>query len=94
MTTSPLKADSLVAFEKWASEKHGFHGVDFEWHQTRNCYANFGIHFAYMAWVESRAAIVVELPEPAQWDICEVLLDKGKTVQSIRAAGITVKGDS
>ncbi|MFO4032132.1 ead/Ea22-like family protein [Enterobacter hormaechei] len=34
----------------------------------------------------------VVLPQPAQWDISEVLLDKGKVVSAIRAAG-TAKGE-
>ena len=29
-------------------------------------------------------------PQPAQWDISEVLLDKGKVVSAIRAAGIRI----
>lgn len=32
----------------------------------------------------------VVLPQPAQWDISEVLLDKGKVVSAIRAAGIRI----
>ncbi|EOV5849313.1 hypothetical protein ACOAAE_000648 [Citrobacter freundii] len=35
----------------------------------------------------------VTLPQPAQWDISEVLLDKVKVVSAIRSAGIGVKGD-
>ncbi|MCW4704088.1 ead/Ea22-like family protein [Enterobacter kobei] len=34
----------------------------------------------------------VVLPQPAQWDISEVLLDKGKVVSAIRAAGIRING--
>lgn len=33
----------------------------------------------------------VVLPQPAQWDISEVLLDKAKVLKAIRDAGITVK---
>ncbi|MGO0119739.1 hypothetical protein ACTJN4_15020 [Citrobacter freundii] len=35
----------------------------------------------------------VTLPQPAQWDISEVLLDKVKVVSAIRSAGIGVKGE-
>ncbi|MDT3751124.1 ead/Ea22-like family protein [Citrobacter freundii complex sp. 2023EL-00966] len=35
----------------------------------------------------------VVLPQPAQWDISEVLLDKGKVVSAIRAAGIRINGE-
>ncbi|EPO5320991.1 ead/Ea22-like family protein [Citrobacter freundii complex sp. 2024EL-00238] len=38
-------------------------------------------------------ARTVTLPQPAQWDISEVLLDKVKVVSAIRAAGIGVKGE-
>ena len=34
----------------------------------------------------------VTLPQPAQWDISEVLLDKVKVVGAIRDAGISIKG--
>ncbi|MGS6190710.1 ead/Ea22-like family protein [Enterobacter asburiae] len=35
----------------------------------------------------------IVLPQPAQWDISEVLLDKEKVIKVINAAGITVKGE-
>lgn len=35
----------------------------------------------------------IVLPQPAQWDISEVLLDKSKVLNAIRDAGITVKGE-
>ena len=35
----------------------------------------------------------VVLPQPAQWDISEVLLDKEKVIKAINAAGISVKGE-
>lgn len=40
-----------------------------------------------IAELESRKVV---LPQPAQWDISEVLLDKGKVVSAIRAAGIRI----
>lgn len=94
MTTSPLKADSRAQFESWVMRINPnadlsvmVDGID------KGEYVD-GYHAGlFAAWQASRASIVVELPPPSQWDICEVLLDKGKTVHSIRAAGITVKGE-
>lgn len=107
MTTSPLKVEgSRADFEAWASENHGFNGIDFEWHQTRNCYASFGIHFAYKAWKASRASIVVTLPEKSFIPESDKLYPDlaewpngynsgiDDSASAIRAAGITVKGDS
>lgn len=48
---------------------------------------------AWTAWQASRAAVEVVLPQPEQWDISEVLLDKVKVVSAIRTAGIRVNGD-
>ena len=101
--------DNREQFEAWASENHGFNDIDFEWHQSRNCYASFGIHFAYKAWQASRAAIVVDIDWPeANDDTWKEGVEgayamghedgKDKVViavrQGLRAAGITVKGDS
>ncbi|WP_312925288.1 hypothetical protein [Atlantibacter hermannii] len=46
----------------------------------------------WASWQASRAAIEIELPELCAWNLCE-LLDKKEVVESIRAAGLTVKGD-
>lgn len=43
----------------------------------------------YIAELEERE---VKLPEPEQWSICQVLLDKVKVSQAIRAAGIRING--
>lgn len=109
MTTSPLKVeDSRADFEAWMTDEQWFHGSDFEWDEGRNCYSQFGIHIAYKAWVASRAAIVVELPD-YNGDIDDELscfdgeYEWGNRAGAnyavtqcagiIRAAGITVKGD-
>lgn len=107
MTTSPLKVeDSRADFEKWMTDEQWFHDSDFEWDEGRNCYSQFGIHIAYKAWLASRSAIVVELPqrqEPTSsghygegylvTNTSGTALDYEDTVDAIRAAGITVKGD-
>lgn len=51
------------------------------------------LSISWEIWKASRAAVEVVLPQPEQWDITEVLLDKVKVVSAIRAAGIRVKGD-
>lgn len=93
--------DEKQQFEAWASENHGFNGIDFEWHQSRNCYASFGIHFAYKAWQASRASIVVEPPKAEfflVWDGKKHSTTFREATENysaiLRAAGITVKGDS
>ncbi|MRT13682.1 hypothetical protein GJV07_15480 [Enterobacteriaceae bacterium RIT711] len=94
MTTSPLKVeDSRADFEAWMTDEQWFHGSDFEWDDGRNCYSQFGIHIAYKAWQASRAAIVVELPEPYDDGHGNLWLPQDATANGIRAAGITVKGD-
>lgn len=55
------------------------------------------LHKSQMEAAEKRIAELeareVTLPQPAQWDISEVLLDKVKVVSAIRSAGIGVKGE-
>lgn len=96
MTTSPLKVeDSRAQFEEHCEGITGYTPQFLRQYRKGDGYAaDFPYSDYWWTWQASRAAIVVELPLPAQWDICEVLLDKGKVAQSIRAAGITVKGDS
>ena len=85
--------DEKQQFEAWINSERPKLFLNFMSTARPPQYADPKTENLWQAWQASRAAIVVKLPEPAQWDICEVLLDKGKTVQSIRAAGITVKGD-
>lgn len=73
--------DLYKSFESWWSSDKSQFTEDDELKQ-----------FAWTAWQASRAAVEVVLPQPAQWDISEVLLDKVKVVSAIRAAGLKVKG--
>ena len=107
MTTSPLKVeDSRADFEKWMTDEQWFHGSDFEWDEGRNCYSQFGIHIAYKAWQASRAAIVVDIASHTEFEIEHMIspekdgystgwIDgRNYATSQVRAAGITVKGDS
>ncbi|MFK3708696.1 hypothetical protein ACI2JR_27935 [Klebsiella sp. NPDC088457] len=92
---------SREQFEAWIGEEQGFHGIDLEWHQTRNCYAQFGIHLAWCAWRASREVEIklpekrghlnvvngFVLPEAEQYD--EAIDDCD---DSIKEAGFKVKG--
>lgn len=79
-------------FEAWIENEHGFHGIDIEWHQTRNCYAQFGIHLAWSAWQASRAAIEIELPDEAFYpdgDIdCPLVVNLDDVKNACRATGV------
>lgn len=46
-------------FEAWLNSQ----GLESKWKPERNAYEHFVAHFAYRAWVDSRAALVIELPE-------------------------------
>ena len=41
-------------FEAWLLEVHG---LDSEWQEKRNCFADFPAHLAFQAWQASRAAL-------------------------------------
>ncbi|HEI8866112.1 TPA: hypothetical protein SLG40_001599 [Serratia odorifera] len=43
--------ESRRKFEEWLAEEYGFYGEDIEWQQERNCYAKFGVHLAFNAWL-------------------------------------------
>lgn len=43
-------------FEAWMTDEQCFHGSDFEWDERRNCYAQFGIHLAYKAFLAAEGA--------------------------------------
>ena len=47
---------SREKFEAWMTDKQWFHGSDFEWDERRNCYAQFGIHLAYKAFLAAEGA--------------------------------------
>lgn len=47
---------SREKFEAWMTAEQWFHGSDFEWDERRNCYAQFGIHLAYKAFMAAEGA--------------------------------------
>ena len=92
MTTSPLKVeDSRAQFEVWAEEVGALPWGHLKKQRTPSGGYSVQIYnYMWSAWQASRAAIVVELPEMLDYE----LLDENSVKTSIRAAGITVKGDS
>lgn len=76
---------SREEFEAWVES-------DIDRMITMQCPIYRGV--ALSAWIASRESIVVELPQPAQWDMCEVLLDKKKVISTLRTAGVRIKGES
>lgn len=96
MTVSAMKAENSRAnFEAWVREEFPVWGKYLLWSESLDAYGYSTTNLMYRAWKASRAEIVVELDkcncdngEESVWDdaieYCEVTL---------RAAGITVKGD-
>lgn len=104
MTTSPLKVeDSRADFEAEFRKQYSFdkhldlllemynHGTDEE---PDIDYYSLAARDAWKWWQASRAAIVVELPEPYDDGHGNLWLPQDATAYGIRAAGITVKGDN
>ncbi|WP_275262446.1 hypothetical protein [Citrobacter braakii] len=56
---------SREKFEAWMTAEQWFHGSDFEWDECRNCYAQFGIHLAYKAFLAAEGAAEQKLTELA-----------------------------
>lgn len=56
---------SREKFEAWMTAEQWFHGSDFEWDERRNCYAQFGIHLAYKAFLEAEGAAEQKLTDMA-----------------------------
>lgn len=54
---------SREKFEAWMTSEQWFHGSDFEWDERRNCYAQFGIHLAYKAFLAAESASEQQLEE-------------------------------
>lgn len=83
---------SREQFEKWFDEYTSSAPGRCKILRTGVGYRNIACQEQWEAWQASRAAIEIELPEVCAWNLCE-LLDKKEVVESIRAAGLTVKGD-
>lgn len=56
---------SREKFEAWMTDEQWFHGSDFEWDERRNCYAQFGIHLAYKAFLTAEGASEQKLTDMA-----------------------------
>lgn len=56
---------SREKFEAWMTDEQWFHGSDFEWDERRNCYAQFGIHLAYKAFLAAEDAAEQKLRDMA-----------------------------
>ncbi|MFH2819567.1 hypothetical protein [Citrobacter portucalensis] len=56
---------SREKFEAWMTDEQWFHGSDFEWDERRNCYAQFGIHLAYKAFLAAEGAAEQKLTDIA-----------------------------
>lgn len=56
---------SREQFEAWMTAEQWFHGSDFEWDERRNCYAQFGIHLAYKAFLAAEGAAEQKLTDMA-----------------------------
>ncbi|WP_246044115.1 hypothetical protein [Citrobacter arsenatis] len=56
---------SREKFEAWMTDEQWFHGSDFEWDERRNCYAKFGIHLAYKAFLAAEGAAEQRLTDLA-----------------------------
>lgn len=56
---------SREKFEAWMTDEQWFHGSDFEWDERRNCYAQFGIHLAYKAFLAAEGAAEKKLTDMA-----------------------------
>lgn len=56
---------SREKFEAWMTAEQWFHGSDFEWDERRNCYAQFGIHLAYKAFMAAEGAAEQKLTDMA-----------------------------
>ncbi|HCC3432111.1 hypothetical protein MMA45_06900 [Salmonella enterica] len=56
---------SREKFEAWMTDEQWFHGSDFEWDERRNCYAQFGIHLAYKAFLAAESASQQKLTDLA-----------------------------
>ncbi len=47
-------------FEAWMTSEQWFHEDDFKWDESRNCYAEYGIHIAFKAYQAGAASMQAE----------------------------------
>ncbi|OON35629.1 hypothetical protein BTJ39_22405 [Izhakiella australiensis] len=82
------------SFEVWLRSEHLFSDEELEWQPERNCYAIYGVHLAWCAWWESRAALFVSNPDNSDIQ-CQHCADEAdeRWIEKINEAGISVKGD-
>ncbi|HEJ9030303.1 TPA: hypothetical protein SML49_001138 [Serratia marcescens] len=92
-------------FEKWLEEIHGLYGEDVEWQEKRNCYAKFGIHLAYQAWLASRELIVVDIESHTEFEIEHMISPEKEgysigwidgrnyAAKQVRSIGLSIKGE-
>lgn len=80
--------DMKAAFEKWFKSKHEGQMI------TKGSeYSEPITQLMWSAWQASRAAIVIELPEPFDFDHSKALVyDMDETIEAISYYGIKVKG--
>src|SRR5574337_95584 len=55
-TAEPVARDELTdrtAFERWLIGVHGYSPSDLIWQESRNCYADYGMHLAWKAWQDA-----------------------------------------
>jgi hypothetical protein len=79
-------------FEVWAA---GFWGVEVQYIRDPDQWSGqdaIVLSSAWPAWQASRAALVIELPEPdSSYENGGYLLPKDKVIESITAAGLKVR---
>ncbi|EPN3557288.1 hypothetical protein ACTW2I_001608 [Cronobacter sakazakii] len=79
-------------FEEWYLRRWGHtednHDTLFEMGPYDDCYYRLGVRMAYDAWQASRAAVEIEIPE-----VLDYWLGREGFAESIRAAGLKVKGE-
>jgi hypothetical protein len=100
MTTSPLKVeDSRAQFEQFAAQRYGDVGLQID--EDTCDYLHEFVRAEWEAWTASRAAIVIEPPKAEfflVWDGKKHSTTFTEATENysaiLRAAGITVKGDS
>lgn len=72
-------------FEAWMTSEQWFHEGDYKWDESRNCYAEYGIHIAFKAYLAATASMQAERDQLAAE--CAALNDRmQKLIQIINNA--------